>query len=375
MSDSKKLAPLAAGLGSGMLSAYFLDPYQGKRRRHRINESLTHFKKAGSSQLEKSTRDLYNRTKGSAVRSAKRLSFSDRFKRVDDETLTARVRSTLGRYTSHPHSIGVQARDGNVTLTGPVLRSEVPSLLSAVEAVRGVRSLDSRLEVHPDRGRIPSLQGGRPKQGQTLDIFQTNWAPATRMLGTFGGATLVVSALIRRTPLSLLAAPAGALLFLRALTNRSVSQLTGIGKGKRRTVRKIIEIEAPIDRVFDFFACFENFPSIMKDLRSVRLSEDGCISHWQLSGPAGRAIRWDAQITRLNPYEEIAWKTLPESPIHHAGRIHLRPITETKTRVEMTFSFDPPAGILGEAAAKFFGVDPKSEFDEGLAELKSFLEK
>jgi len=36
--------------------------------------------------------------------------------------------------------------------------------------------------------------------------------------------------------------------------------------------------------------------------------------------------------------------------------------------------YGPPAGVLGHGFAKLLGVDPKTELDEDLMRLKSFLE-
>ena len=74
--------------------------------------------------------------------------------------IVARVRSELGRVVSHPRAIHVAARDGVVTLTGPILAHEVEPLVAAVASVRGVRDVQHLLDVHDHPGRFPALQGG-----------------------------------------------------------------------------------------------------------------------------------------------------------------------------------------------------------------------
>jgi uncharacterized membrane protein len=37
-------------------------------------------------------------------------------------------------------------------------------------------------------------------------------------------------------------------------------------------------------------------------------------------------------------------------------------------------SYSPPAGVLGHVVAKLFGADPKTELDEDLLRMKTFLE-
>jgi hypothetical protein len=106
---------------------------------------------------------------------------------VDDATLIERVRARLGRVCSHPRAITVDAAEGNVTLRGPVLSSELDNLLATVAAVRGVRSVSNELDSHASAEGVPSLQGAGTLAGPTLDVLQRNWAPATQTLAAAVG--------------------------------------------------------------------------------------------------------------------------------------------------------------------------------------------
>jgi uncharacterized membrane protein len=44
------------------------------------------------------------------------------------------------------------------------------------------------------------------------------------------------------------------------------------------------------------------------------------------------------------------------------------------TQLGIQMRYGPPAGVLGHSVAKLLGVDPKTELDEDLMRLKSFLE-
>jgi BON domain len=110
---------------------------------------------------------------------------------VDDAVLRERVRSKLGFFVRHPSSIEVQANEGKVTLTGPVLSDEVQQLIDGVRSVRGVRDVENFLEVHSTDDGTPGLQGDVPKpQGQVLDVFQHRWSPSTRFLLGISGVIL-----------------------------------------------------------------------------------------------------------------------------------------------------------------------------------------
>jgi uncharacterized membrane protein len=49
-------------------------------------------------------------------------------------------------------------------------------------------------------------------------------------------------------------------------------------------------------------------------------------------------------------------------------------LPESGTRVDLNFSYVPPAGALGHAVASLFGADPKRALDEDLNRLKTLLE-
>jgi hypothetical protein len=151
---NKRLALLAgAGVGAGLM--FLLDPDRGKRRRALLRDKAIHLSRVGSCTLGKISRDIRNRAIG--VASEVRASFKDG--EVPDTVLVDRVRSRLGRYPVHDRAIAVSADNGTVTLRGDVLSNEVDTLLSAVSAVRGVKTVNNELVVRESPEGISSLQG------------------------------------------------------------------------------------------------------------------------------------------------------------------------------------------------------------------------
>jgi osmotically-inducible protein OsmY len=130
-------------LGAGMM--YFLDPDKGGRRRALLRDQLVH----GGHELDETARagvrHVRNRTKGLAHEAKAALTERD----VDDRKIVERVRSEMGRLVSRPGDIHVDAHDGRVMLTGAVPSDEIQPLVRAVKAVRGVDSIDNRLDVRP----------------------------------------------------------------------------------------------------------------------------------------------------------------------------------------------------------------------------------
>ena len=134
---------------------YILDPDRGGRRRALIRDKVVRASNATQDYVGKMSRDLSNRAQG-IVAETKNL-----FRREDvpDEVLLERVRTELGRHAVHHRALDITVNQGRVTLSGPVLRSEVDEIISCVESVRGVSEVDNRLEVHEQAGSVSALQG------------------------------------------------------------------------------------------------------------------------------------------------------------------------------------------------------------------------
>jgi uncharacterized membrane protein len=110
----------------------------------------------------------------------------------------------------------------------------------------------------------------------------------------------------------------------------------------------------------------------MRNVRQVHTRPDGR-SHWVVAGPAGVSVEWNAITTRLEPNRLLAWRTVSKAAVQHAGSIRFEPYNGG-TRLEIQLSYRPPGGVLGHELARLFGADPKTELDEDLLRLKSFLE-
>lgn len=363
---------LLGGLGLGAGLMYLFDPAAGRRRRALLRDQLVHALSRMDDRVDATVSDLSHRAEGLAA--AIRASFVS--EQVSDEVLAARVRSKLGRYTSHPHAIGVAAHNGQIVLTGSVLKREVGGLLRATSKVRGVAGVDaSGLVIHDEPGDRPWLQGGRRRSGERLNLLEENWAPTTRLLAGAVGCGLMANCLARRTPLAVLLGTAGFGLFVRSVTNAGLGRLLGVAGGCGAVeVHKTITIAGPVERVFPVFARYSAFPSFMAHLREVRDLGDGR-SRWVAEGPAGTPVSWDAVVTRCEANRLLAWQSEPGSVIPNAGVLRFEPTPQGDTRVHIDFAYTPPGGVLGHLAARLFGADAKSAMDEDLVRLKSLIEE
>jgi uncharacterized membrane protein len=357
-----------SAFGMGVALMYFLDPGRGARRRALIRDKTVHALRKAEDAAETTVRDLRNRAKGLAAETRARFDGDD----VDDVVLVARVRAEMGRVVSHPASIIVTAADGRVTLSGPVLADEADALLARARGVRGVRDVVSLLEVHERAENVSGLQGGGARPGAEFELLQENWTPAARLLVGAAGGALALTGARRGDLLGSVLGLAGLALLSRSATNAELRELVGAG-GRGIDVQKAINVAAPIDDVFSFFTNYENFPRFMSHVRQVRDTGEGG-SHWVVDGPAGVPVEWDAVVSDVVPNEVLAWTSVPGSAVESAGLIRFAQNDDGTTHVDLKMTYRPPAGVIGHAASKLLGVDPKKQMDDDLARAKTYLE-
>ncbi|MDB5301804.1 MAG: putative integral rane protein [Phycisphaerales bacterium] len=358
-----------AGIGAGVM--YLLDPVAGARRRSVIRTKFFSTVRRSEHAGSVTARDVANRLRGLAARLRHLF---HRESRVADSKLVARVRSAIGRCVSHPSAIEVDAFDGRVILSGPVLKQEVDDLISCVRHVEGVKEVDNHTAAFDTPDDIPALQGGQSRRAQRSRFLRENWTPATRVMGAAVGIGALAAGLSWRGPMGKMTAAFGGGVLLRALTNLPLKRLLGIGAGRRAVdVQKTINIDAPIDVVFDFLSDFESYPMFMHDVKQVRVHGDGKL-HVVLAGPAGVSIGIDEQITAFLPNQLIAWRSLPGQLIADAGVARFEPNIDGSTRVDIKMTYNPPAGAAGHALASLFGKDAKTLLDENLLRAKTAIE-
>jgi uncharacterized membrane protein len=164
----------------------------------------------------------------------------------------------------------------------------------------------------------------------------------------------------------------GGALLVRATANTPLARWVGVTGQNSIQIRKTLRVDAPVDRVFQLLAHHEKFPLFMHHVQHVHMHPDGR-SRWIVAGPAGITLEWDAMTTRLEPNRLLAWRTVSNAAVRHAGSIRFEP-HNGGTRLEIRLTYSPPGGALGHGLARLFGADPKTELDDDLLRLKSFLE-
>ena len=180
------IAPLTVGA----VLMYLMDPSDGRRRRARLRDKTTHLARRTGSVATNVTRDLQNRASGLAAE----LHSTDDAGLADDAVVEARVRTAIGRVSTHSGAIAVSVVGGVAELNGPVLAWEHDAVVDAVASTRGVLDVVNHMTSHESAAGIPGLQG----EGSLPASSERMWPSAAVMCAAAGSAGLIVYGLSRR---------------------------------------------------------------------------------------------------------------------------------------------------------------------------------
>jgi uncharacterized membrane protein len=243
----------------------------------------------------------------------------------------------------------------------------------------GVRDLANRAKGTPYKLRsiLPGSGGNGPRQQPSATPrgrpIGTGWPPAWRLLAAGAGTALMVNCLLRRTPAAALAGTFGFGIFTRAVTNKPVAEALGLsGPGYAVDVERTIEIDAPVNSVFDFFSHPENYLRISDSITQVEVLGDGRYAKDMLI--AGIPVRFQERVITCEQNRLIETHSEPESMIRYCKQIRFQELAAGRTRVHLRFSYSPPAGVVGHVMATMIGCDADSLLIDLLMRAKFFLE-
>ncbi|GJL62527.1 MAG: hypothetical protein NPIRA04_11810 [Nitrospirales bacterium] len=209
-----------------------------------------------------------------------------------------------------------------------------------------------------------------------------------------GGGMFISSYLpyVRRSRSGNMLAGIGAILFFEGVKGycsvagvsesspRQIADTNHLGRRKVHTdqaikIQQSIVVSRSAADLYQFWRNFENLPSILTHLHSVRVINEQ-LSHWMIeSVPGGPMIEWDAKIINEVPYNRIGWSTLQGSDIDNAGSVVFETMPDgNSTQMTVTLQYVPPAGRLGAAIINVLGQDPKKKIAEDLQHFKEQME-
>ena len=183
----------------------------------------------------------------------------------------------------------------------------------------------------------------------------------------------------------MLAITGGALLYRGATGQCPLYKIAGIDTSSRRPRPAVsvphgrgVKVESSVlinkspEELYAFWRGLENLPRFMDHLVSVK-SQGDQRSHWVVKTIGNAEISWDAEIVNDIPNELIAWRTVENSDVDHAGSVRFEP-TGSAARVKVTMEYRPPAGKLGVGLAKLFGQEPQQMIESDLRRFKQLME-
>jgi hypothetical protein len=153
---------LVSGMILGATIMYIFDEHRGAKRRAYARDKVIRAAHLLAREARKRGRDLLNRATGSVAELGS--SIRDRVRELPDDQLVDRVRSQLGHVVSHSGLLNVQARNGFVIVSGPVLEREVDKIQNRITKIRGVKQCRLQLEPQTDLDRISGQRGTRIRQ-------------------------------------------------------------------------------------------------------------------------------------------------------------------------------------------------------------------
>jgi len=142
--------------------------------------------------------------------------------------------------------------------------------------------------------------------------------------------------------------------------------------GRGVKVENAVLINKSPEELYRYWRQFENLPKFMENLVSVKTEGDQR-SHWVVKMIGNAEVSWDAEIVNDVPNELIAWRTVENSDVDHAGSVRFEG-SEHGTRVRVTMEYRPPAGKIGVGLAKLFGQEPRQMIESDLQRFKQLME-
>ncbi len=115
-----------------------------------------------------------------------------------------------------------------------------------------------------------------------------------------------------------------------------------------------IEVQVPVEQAYNQWTQFEEFPTFMENVESVRQVDDAHLD-WVVE-IGGKRQEWRAEIVRQEPDRVVAWRSVDGKGT--SGEVEFEPLAPNRTRVEVTMTWEPEGFV--EAAADKIGVSDRA---------------
>lgn len=212
--------------------------------------------------------------------------------------------------------------------------------------------------------------------GDKLTTSQHEASEVERWASLIGGGAMVLMGLKQGSLRGALTALAGGGLIYQGATKQSTIQQAqeAIGINQPIKVEKTVTINKSAEELYRFWHNFENLPTFMKHLKSVKVYNEKR-SHWIANAPLDNSVEWDAEILEDRENEFISWASVEGADIDNSGFVRFKKApVERGTEVKIVLEYNPPGGALGATVAKLFGEEPEQQIDDELRRFKMLME-
>ncbi|MEA5603949.1 SRPBCC family protein [Nostoc sp. UHCC 0252] len=217
---------------------------------------------------------------------------------------------------------------------------------------------------------MTSTSGDKPSTNQTEASEVERWA------SLISGGAMVLMGLRQGSLRGALTALAGGGLLYQGATKQSTIQQAqeAIGINKPIKVEKTVTINKPADELYRFWHDFENLPTFMKHLKSVKVHNEKR-SHWIANAPLDNTVEWDADILEDRENEFISWASVEGADVDNSGFVRFKKAPGDRgTEVKVVLEYNPPGGALAATVAKLFGEEPEQQIGDELRRFKMLME-
>jgi uncharacterized membrane protein len=139
------------------------------------------------------------------------------------------------------------------------------------------------------------------------------------------------------------------------------------GKTRRLPIQRWTDVAVPVDKAYQAWTQFEEFPKFMHRVLDVK-KEDTNKIHWR-EKIWFSTREWDGEITERRKNDRIAWKSVKGT--QHSGVISFHKLDTNLTRVLVTVDFVPSGMIEKLASGLRFA---KRAVEADLARFKAYVE-
>jgi uncharacterized membrane protein len=119
------------------------------------------------------------------------------------------------------------------------------------------------------------------------------------------------------------------------------------------TVNESVEVDVPVRTAYNQWTQFEEFPSFMEGVESVRQIDDTHL-HW-VAEIGGQRHEWDAEITHQEPDRRVAWRA--QNGKYNSGKVTFEPVGENRTRINIEMTYDAEGFV--ESLGSALGADDR----------------